>query len=86
MAMLRIGGRERFNRDCTNTANRQDHFRRRLHNEIPPWTEVVSFSTLKKRRQVAFVPQQTVAAGTGGHFQYFDFGGSPHSHLPVCQL
>jgi hypothetical protein len=35
MAMLSIDGRERFNRDCANTANRQDHFRRRLHDEIP---------------------------------------------------
>jgi hypothetical protein len=36
MAMLSIDRRKRFNRDCTNTANRQDHFRRRLHDEIPP--------------------------------------------------
>jgi hypothetical protein len=40
MAMLSIDRRERFNRDCTNTANRQDHFRRRLYDEIPPSTEV----------------------------------------------
>jgi hypothetical protein len=36
MATLSMGWREGFNRDCTNTANRQDHFRRRLHNETPP--------------------------------------------------
>jgi len=36
MARLSIDRRERFNRDCTNTANRQDHFRRRSHDEIPP--------------------------------------------------
>jgi len=36
MAMLSIDRRERFNRDRTNTANRYDHFRRRLHDEISP--------------------------------------------------
>jgi hypothetical protein len=35
MTMLSIDRRERFNRDRTNTANRQDHFRRRLHDPIP---------------------------------------------------
>jgi hypothetical protein len=44
MAVLRIDGRERFNRDRTNTENHQDHFRRRLHDEILVWTEIVSLA------------------------------------------
>jgi hypothetical protein len=32
---MSINRRERFNRDRTDTANRQNDFRRRLHDEIP---------------------------------------------------
>jgi len=65
MAMLSIDGRECFNRDCTNAANRQDHFRRRSHDEIPPlsgqaYIKAGRQNSLFDPNQIAF--QVTIAA------------------------
>ena len=65
MAMLSIDGRECFNRDCTNAANRQDHFRRRSHDEIPPlsgqaYIKADRQNSLFDPSQIAF--QVTIAA------------------------
>jgi len=69
MAMLSIDGRECFNRGCTNAANRQDHFRRRSHDEIPPlsgqaYIKAGRQNSLFDPNQIAF--QVTIAASVCG--------------------